>query len=273
MTERVRRSEAAPRPLRTRALLGLLGLALVAEGLVFGEALYNRSTAGPTTLEMTEREFPRAEPLGKSPFLRLRWEQPEDPAWPGQEALASLGFDLSAVSDGSPSSRLRREKVLPRSAYVALEYEGDAWEAWLARSQIELDALAGRVERGEMTREEFEASRQALERERRTRSRLFAVDVGADRTALRARYPDPRRYLILAGEVRLAPGEGGETGARVNVLTPEELRAPDGDFAALEGRTGHPDPYWSAAAQPSYRVKLAVGRLGPWIQSVEAQRR
>ncbi|MBI5442023.1 MAG: DUF4824 family protein [Deltaproteobacteria bacterium] len=254
-------------------LLAALVSALLAEALVLGPALYNRSGT-EASLVLTEREMPRAEPLEASPFLRLRWEQPDALPWLGREKLEALGFHLSGPA-ADPAEQLRYEKTLPKAAYVALEYEGDAWQAWLAETEMELDLLAARLERGEMTREEFEESRGALDRERRTRSRLLAVDVDRDPAELRRRCPDASRYLILPGAVRLILGGDGNVRGAVSAVSPEAIRAPDRDLPALRGRSPHPhpDPYWSDPLEPRYRVELRSGRLHrPWIESVQPLR-
>jgi hypothetical protein len=122
--------------------------------------------------------------------------------------------------------------------------------------------------------------------DRTERSRLFPVDAGTDADALRGRYPDGRRYAVVAGLFRpkvVQPEEGTPTlGGRVWGLVVSRVHVPwrlRGGFQGFlpeetsdqlferqqeEARSGWPSP-----SPPRFRAVLAFGRRHePWLVSV-----
>jgi hypothetical protein len=117
-----------------------------------------------------------------------------------------------------------------------------------------------------------EAGREQLERSRRSHaSRLFAIDAGLDADALRRRYPDRSRHLIVRGTVR--PAERGPDGdhhlaGHVSQIAIAQVNVPFALRPVLEPLRNAPSPAPDQQA-PRYEVQLAIGqRLEPWIERV-----
>ena len=114
-----------------------------------------------------------------------------------------------------------------------------------------------------------------MQHEEQASSRLFAIDVGLDPAALRARYPDRGRYLILRamlrprlemreGKTRVAGYVSGLAATQINV--PHALR-PSLEPALREARRSALDP------GARFELTLAVGqRLEPWVEAVSLTR-
>ncbi len=58
-------------------------------------------------------------------------------------------------------------------------------------------------------------------------SRLFAIDAGLDRDALRAKYPDRTTYAIVRGQVRAIPRTSdAEPAGAISALSAGEINVP-----------------------------------------------
>jgi hypothetical protein len=220
---------------------------------LIGVAL-NRS-AVTQQIELTEREL-TVDKLGEDGSgvsLHLRWvdSAPNDgPGWLGADKLAELGFDVrTPVTD--PSAGTRYRDVLPRDAFATLELGGATWEAWVKKQE-------------EMSQRFSNDSRGASWA--RLGTRLVAVDAGLDPAALRHRYPDQARYLIVHATIRLM---------RQSRWDPEKKRFTSPDFLRGYIQQVTPDeihlplPFASAisgAKNNKYVVALRYGnRYEPWI--------
>jgi hypothetical protein len=107
------------------------------------------------------------------------------------------------------------------------------------------------------------------------------VDVGTDASALRARYPDRHRTVIVpaTAQLNLVQPRSGKPflKGRVTVVYPFELNVPKELRSVLEPirpravsmadrQSGQIDP----VGEPRYRVTVKWGRsLEPWIAGVE----
>jgi hypothetical protein len=104
---------------------------------------------------------------------------------------------------------------------------------------------------------------------RRHASRLFVIDAGLDADALRRRYPDRSRHLIVRGSVR--PAERGQDGdhhlaGHVSQIAIAQVNVPFALRPVLEPlrNASRPAPDQQT---PRYEVQLAIGqRLEPWIE-------
>ncbi len=263
-------------------------LVAATNAVVLAGVAYNRSGEPEALVTLTERELPLAYTVEENSGveLRLDWRQhrkwssyPEDPdsTWFDQKKLETLGYDCRRpISD--PSARLEYEKALPRKAFAVLEYEGEAWRAWIAEAEKDRARIAAQIGRQEATQKDLQQADQGLDRLRRTDSRLIAVDVGLDPAALRGQYPDRGKYIIAPAEVRLtiAKERTEKHGARepahlrgfissilVNYVTvPTELRNAL-DFVL------HDRPPSYGPHEPRYRVTVKYGRRHePWIEAI-----
>ena len=199
------------------------------------------------------------------------------PEWLDAPRMAALGFDTSEVSKSS-AGRRRYERQLPREVLLVLELAGPAWQHSLARARQNAERHEAARQANADSKEFAEKAKRAAEHARREEamnSRLFVVDAGLDRAALRARYPDRGRYLILQGTVRprlvtqdkITRVTGYvSTVAVTRINVPHALRPPL-DAALRAHKRGADDP------SPHFEAALAVGqRLEPWIESLSVTR-
>jgi hypothetical protein len=199
------------------------------------------------------------------------------PEWLDEPHMRALGFDVALVAEDT-AGRRRFERQLPREVLLVLELAGPAWQQALerarqnaARHEAASLANAGSKEFAEKARR----AQEQLKREEGANSRLFAIDAGLDRAALRAKYPDRGRYLILKGTVRprLATHEKQtRVTGYVSALAVTQINVPHALRPLLEPalrkhkRTAE-DP------APHFEAVIAVGqRLEPWLESVLAAR-
>ncbi len=260
--------------------------------VVLAGVVYNRSGEPLATITLTEREIPLTsyrsysdrENTGLS--LWLDWSNGfsypgkvyyanalhgnHKTEWFNKEKLQSIGYDCS-LSVKDPNAEIHYRKMRSRKTFAVLEYDGPAWNAWLADMQLRL---------GEDEKEAFQQQSQTL-------SRLFIIDVGNDSTALRQRYNEKHRYLIIPVTVRLnffsnrrdSPDERKAVpymeGQIVELLA-DTIYVPKLYRAILEKLLNDdqrkPDDYAQYETRkrgPAYEVTLHVGkRHEPWIAAI-----
>lgn len=263
--------------MRTRTLLLTGGLVIATNAVALTGVFLNRTGEPDATIELTERELPvdwsRQEESGLS--LRLEtttgWWGPWDDSdelrassWFDKPKLEQLGFDCS-LPPGEPSAELRYGKARRHEAFIVLEYEGDAW-------RTRLEAMERAVEKQDVS-DRFLLQQVELARQRK--SRLVPIDVGMDPGALRAKYPDRSRNLIVRAVVGLRYRPASETlpaaisGEILEVLN-DEIYVPPAQRRVLEAILGGPQqPAPAPDAPPRYAVTLRFGsRYEPWLTSV-----
>jgi hypothetical protein len=263
----------------------IAGAALVLGGNAFAliGVAYNRSGAPDAQVELSERELvspPRYaihERENSGLALQIAWRLDYGPQhtysghvrhrsgapWLDRDKLKSLGFKLAAAPELETVITRRADNVLPREAYIVLEFDGAAYRAAVEVARAELATAQAIAEEDPELKENTNhlvGALRRLDREEHESSRLFAVDAGSDMEALRARYRDRAHYIILPGEVRLGVSDedyiGYPTLTLSHIHVPLEYR--DVVVREEQGR------------EPKYRVQLAVGkRAEPWI--VDAQ--
>ncbi|MEF8705847.1 MAG: DUF4824 family protein [Candidatus Accumulibacter sp. UW25] len=280
---------------RMRTLVAGAALIVLTNAVALSGVFVNRATEAESRVTLSERElslpsgdFRQRENSGLA--LTLLWRvldqeaaDPDyryayhggQPAWLDAAHLSTLGFDTSP-DDASPEARRRLLRQLPRQVLLVLELEGPAWQQALvrARENAAREHAAALANPGsEPFAKRAEASRERLGFEETHASRLFAIDAGLDLAALRSRYPDRGRYLILRGSVR--PTVRNHNGAQhlsgqVSELAIPEINVPFALRPVLEPL--RQIPRRDAARQPPrYQVRLAIGqRLEAWIESVTA---
>jgi hypothetical protein len=209
------------------------------------------------TIELTERELPLDD--RELDGLRLKIHDPDGPndaSWFMDAKLRELGFPQAALVPDSfvqPSllsgALAEASSRWPaRPAYIALEYDGPAWQAIAAREPVPLTPNP--------PLEELE-------------SHLVPVDVSRSSDGLLAKYGRTGRHLIVRALVEpwAQPLAGGKSVAH-------------GHIAQILGSVIHlPEPasiprklgvrqLWSSEG-PRYTVRLAYGAgFEPWIISV-----
>lgn len=230
-------------------------LLIVVAGIV-GLAGWNRSAEPRQVIELTEREL--SLPFGYEDGLRdgaplklhLQIEYRSDALdarnWLSEERLQAVGFTIH-VPASAPEAADTYGRVPPRVAWVALEYDGPAFQA---------------IER-----------RRALEREKNTwrgqsePTRLVPVDAAPDFETLRARYPT--NHLIVRAVIALSylgPGERGPLiYGTVREIVPAAVAVPRAMRDTLSGLPTRPSigpdgPH--TLAPPRYVAEIASGPLG-----------
>lgn len=195
------------------------------------------------------------------------------PEWLDEPRIKALGFDTTRVADDS-AGRRRFERQLPRQALLVLELAGPAWQQALAQARQNAArheaARLANADSKEFTDKATRAQEQ-LKREENSNSRLFAVDVGLDRAALRAKYPDRSRFLILKAMLRprleTLASKTRVTGY-VSELAVKQINLPHALRPTLEPVLRKQRDTADIPAA-SFEATVAVGqRLEPWIESV-----
>lgn len=274
---------------RRIAAWAALALVVVANAVVLSGAALNRAGAPESTLRLTERELGPPGSLRTSGpedggvSLRLHWrtlqhvggasanavrayEGGNAPTWLDAAKMKALGFAPSEPVPGHSSGR--RETA--REVFVVLELDGPARREALRRVDEALkeasapNAGAAPVDRRAVLPELEDLSR-ALADERRSESRLFAVDAGLDKATLRARYPD--RATVAIVRARISPRretDGFDGAGRIDALDVDEVHVPLEWRPVFDGlSTRRTD---TSEARPRFDATVAVGqRLEPWL--------
>ena len=216
-------------------------------------AAQNRAGEPVQTIELTEREL-ALQSMGQDNSgvgLTLTWHRQDEAAYFTRAQMETIGFDFRI-----PKGRTSKEiLLLPRRAYVALEYDGKAWEQWAQRPENEKPP-----------------SRPGMPL-RSSTTRLFPVDVATNFAELRSRYPDQGKYLIVAAAVQaqIRDIKDPKTGVvlpdqcvgNLSAILPSDINVPL-PFTRLLSPL-NPEP----KTEPRYTVTLAYGQnLEPWVTAV-----
>ena len=278
-----------------KILIAGLAIVVVTNVVALVGVAYNRAGEPEAVIELTERELamPYRYGMGKENTglgLRIRCRIASEheyygygrcsgtPKWFTREKLIELGFKLKLRQEDG-AGRHAWKKELPREAYLVLEYDGALYQRAVASAEKELNAQQ-QLLKNNPNKEEFtkrvKAAEDRLQAEQHYQSRLFAIDAGMDKSALRRLYSDSSRYLIMQALIRPTwrrsdkekegKWEGWITGLLVETINiPLEHRAV---FESLEyaqhSRNRNEQP-------PRYEVSLAFGkRTEPWVIAVGA---
>jgi hypothetical protein len=298
---------ALRRPSHRAALAAGLGLLALVNAFALGGVAWNRG-AQDSRLRRTQRElqlpYSYLPADGEDPGLSLRLEWHSDArchepygcggygeaSWLDAPKLAALGFD---VAEPSREERSRDQRAQEREAIVVLEFEGPAYVRYLQELRDELRkaqekaaqagepgdpvAEAARVARGaieavtasiQASRNEVREAAEALRKGAREDSRLFAVDAGLDRAALRRKYPDRSRYALVRGLVSYTPAWDDKrqfrARGRVTRLLNDGINLPR-PLAQQLGIESYAS-YSQDSSRFSYAGEVAFGRkLEPWL--------
>lgn len=250
--------------MKLRGLLAGLVLVLLANAAILAGVAWNRRGEPDAVVTLTERELQLPWNAGDEDdtglVLTLDWNPrgmtgPALPEALPAATLRELGFRRSSLPGRTRS---------PRSAWVVLEMEGEAWRRWLAKRWRLAEEQKRKAEESDCP------SRSDLERMEVSESRLVLVDAGRDREALRRRHPDRRRFVIVPGVVE-ADGLVSELGLE-SVHVPLRLRPVLDEIvkAELMRRERIAGAEEGPPRAPRYRMAVAFGRRGePWLVRVE----
>jgi hypothetical protein len=191
--------------------------------------------------------------------------------WFDQKKLEELGFDLS-VPASSPKAARFYENLRSREVFVALEYDGPAWEAWLKDREPRLEKETSYGPQVTLP--------DRLEIERQTTPRLVTIDVARDPKELRRKYPDRSRVMILQAVVRAklepeqrasqtAPLRPAYLRGAITRLAIDSINVPQPLSRRFEGQSYSPWTYDGNRVKiqpPPYSVTLRVGsKYEPWV--------
>ena len=195
------------------------------------------------------------------------------PEWLDEVRMRTLGFDTAPVAESSEGRR-RFERQQRREVLLVFELAGPAWQKARERARANAARHQAAVQANADSKEFAARSKRAqevLKAEEESGSRLFAIDAGLDLAALRAKYPDRSRFLILKAHVRprleTRERKTWVTGY-VSELAVPTVNVPHALRAGLEPVLRAP-PRSPGGLAPPFEATLAVGqRLEPWIEAV-----
>ncbi len=265
-----------------------LGLLLLVNTVVLVGVARNRRGVPDASPILSERELPLSwdfrdrENTGVSLRLNVNYDNDEQ-QWFDETKLAELSFDTRRFKERDHG---RTRQALPKKAYVVLEYNGEAWQQYRLRQLEEITALPLKVEQGKLEADAAENQAREKRFQLDVASRLFSVDVGLDPRALRLRYPDRSRYVIVPAQVRMQfdwrPKPSDKQDARrlfgrVQQILVDQLHVPrdlqGGLLAMPEKSRIQPGYTYYNPKDPvrvRYQVQVAFGqRLEPWITGIE----
>ena len=275
---------------RIKVLALGLGIIVVTNLVALGGVAYNRSGQPDAVVELTERELGlpynygiNRENTGLQLRIQCRAEDANEynysygncsgsPAWLDQAKMIELGFELEPWSE-EMERRWGYRSELSRQVYVVLEFDGPAYQRTVAKAEADLkdakELAASNPGREEFTRR-VQGAQERLDTELVQSSRLFLVDAGADMQALRTRYGDAAKFVIMRALVYpFLRGEKDDTKwwGTISQLVADRVNVP------LEHRTtlGNVEVFRGVgikALPPRYAVTLAFGkRAEPWVLS------
>ncbi len=276
-----------------KILIAGLTIIILANVVALGGIAYNRTGEPDALVTLTERELIIAyqyglqrESTGLSLGINCRVETLQNdyaygnsncwgnPLWFGKEKLIELGFEFAAYEDNKNHSYY--ERVLPRDVYLVLEFDGEIYQKVLQQKEKQLtDELALKISNPDNPEFEDRVKRagENLQAEQNYNSRLFAIDVGWDKNALRIAYPDTGRYIIMRASVRptwhFNENQWVWTG-RISDLLIESINVPLEHRVVLKPMEQAGSRRNGNVVGPRYQVRVAFGkRAEPWVVGVE----
>jgi hypothetical protein len=288
-------STEANRRIDGRVLAIGIALIVVANAAALGGAMYNRSGTPDAELVLSERELGVPYNWGRDRdnsglALRLDWSTVDSaivdtselsslyvprgrPTWLDSAKLASLGFSMSKPTT-TRDGREYYQRQLPKQVLLVMEINGPSYQrahAQLAARIARADSVAAlRVGMPEATRRGAELARQTLLREDSTSTRLFIVDAGLDREALRRQYADRSRYAIVRGSVEprvTGPDSALTFDAEITELAVAMIHVPRQFHPVFDSVQPVRRPDDNPGSSP-FSVTIAFGRrLEPWMTS------
>jgi hypothetical protein len=266
-----------------RGFLAAGALLVLANGAILANVARNRAGNPDAVVRLSEREarafMPPEDQTELMLILRLEWQTALGPdgedTWFDRARLEALGVTgLPADGDTTSGDRwLGGERV----GYAVLELAGPAWDRWQALKQAQRDSARARRDSSLVVAtpdaEAHQHGPAAPKPAGARASRLMAVDIGPDPLALRAKYPDRSRYLILPANYRadfIPPTRDSSgvvttpsrTTGRITQILPGTLLVPEPLRDSLLGLgAGKPD------STTHYEFTMKVGkRWEAWVE-------
>jgi hypothetical protein len=229
-----------------------LGVVLVTNGWVLIHVARNRTGMPEAEMELTSRElaYYRNAPNEGGVTFRLSWQNvtwlDKESLWFDQNKLAELGFDVSKAA-GADGSASYYQRMREREVFVALEYDGEAWQRWI-KGVPPSPPLSP------------ERSQDA--------SHLVAIDVASNGRDLRQKHPDRSKVVILKGLARVrVEREPPALRGSITRLTTSEIHVPPELAQSLDRGMAY------LGGTPAYAATIRVGSLyEPWVTYVRRLR-
>ena len=274
-----------------KILIAGLSIIIVTNVIALGGVAYNRSGEPDALVALTERELNIAYRYGlekENTGLRLnincRAETLQNdyvyandncwgnPIWLDQQKLFELGFELETYD----KNYRYYNRILPRDVYLVLEFDGATYQRVLERKEKKLsDEQALKINNPDNP--EFEKrvklAEENLAAEQTHNSRLFAIDAGLDKAALRNAYADSNRYILVKASVKPSwnfDNNQRKWTGRISDLQIESIYVPL-EHRAVLGPIEKAGSHRSLKTNgPRFQVKVAFGkRAEPWVVGVE----
>lgn len=264
---------------RHALILGLSFILLANMGL-WAAVYWNRLGAPESTLVLSERElipvhqdYALLHPVDKEGRVRqairfkLRVNNYSNRLGNmyriSQEKMEALGFSHEFIKKIGKPKPFFLWKSQKRSAFVVLEMDGPAYQQFIAKNKA-VQAGTPCSEKDKECKKLYYLSPEVLKNMQTTSSRLYIVDVGLDKQALRTMYPDRSRYAIVPGAVVAFP-----------LFRPQNMESPTPKFTGwvqdilvpeislpLEW---HNDSLYERS--PRFEAEVSFGqRLEPWFK-------
>jgi hypothetical protein len=234
---------------------------VVSNSFVLFHVASNRSSS-EAEVTLTSRELPKShrDPDDTSVELRLDWRgaafrygELASSKWLNRAKLEEIGFDCNVPGDAKEAEKHYRH-MLSREVFVAVEYDGSAWRAFLDKVRHE-----------PAERSPYRAEPESPETIERTHSRLFAIDAFRDAATLRRRYPDATKVLILRGKIRPLVDSGFRYAARK-----EQPPILSGSLDLLSEELNVPLPFSRGFPEGQYQVRFRIGmHFEPWLTGID----
>jgi len=253
--------------------------------IVLSGVVFNRSAEPYREIILMERELTpqyRVHKDNSGLSLQLTWRvldinghkgysyYSRQPAWLNREKLEELGFNIIADYLNSDIDARLYKKPVAKEVFIVLENNGEAYQESLTRAQIYLEEkkvlLSSNSGDKRLNKNVKEAQRR-LERERISKSRLFAIDAGIDSEWLREKYSDQTRFIIAKGlvEPRYNYQKKGVTGY-IKKLSVENIHVALKHRQLLDPVLLKNISKQNVNVSSRYKVVLAYGsRYEPWI--------
>ncbi len=197
------------------------------------------------------------------------------PAWFNAKKLKVLGFKIDTLIN-SKEYHHRYKKQLPKEVYIVLEYNGASYKNSLVIAENELIESEEKLQMNPEDKDavsEFERAKENLEKEKHTKSKLFAIDAGLDQAQLRDRYSDRSKYIITKGIVRprfYSKDNKNRVVGSITKLSVEKIHVPLKFKNKLEAFLNKNTTRNNDITLPRYKIELAYGkRLEPYIVTVK----
>lgn len=264
-------------------------LILVTNIIVLSGVAYNRSGEPDALILLTEREVELPYRFGyysdenSGLSLTINWRilgKIDDdskyrpygnsyPEWLNKDKLIELGFDVSENIHTEEGRRSYR-KGFSKDALLVLEYNGASYEESVQRTKTWFKKKQASDTSQPDLRWQLEIAQDRMKDEQETESRLFVIDTGLNHEALRKKYADKSKFIIVPGRVEIAirgcdgsryfTGRISELGIKVHV--PYEYA----EFLLL---MSDEEDSQEKGGGPKYKVNLAFGqRLEPWVVGI-----